>query len=305
MGISLFTKDSIFNVYVSVYNGVKDIKGTYTLLSNFLNSVRHRDEILHLRTLPDKESRDAIKVSLPLVTVSGVFGYPRSKATLQQHTGFICIDIDGKDNTQFEHIEDVFPLLSSRPEVAYVARSVSGNGYFAIIPLLYPDLHELQFDQLREDYKRIGINLDASCRDVCRLRCVSYDEHPYINEQAEPYSGVFVEPDFAKEHEPLVPTSLREMDDLKKVERCCSKISEHGIDITGDYESWKSVGMALASLGENGRKYFHICSRQYAKYNFAETERKFTNLIRTTRSVNIGTFFFICRQYGITYTNKE
>ncbi|MDD3041013.1 PriCT-2 domain-containing protein [Bacteroides sp.] len=305
MKTTLFANDSIFNVYVSVYNGVKDTTGTYTLLSNFLSSVRHRDEILHLRTLPDKESRDAIKVSLPLATVSGAFSYPRSKATLQQHSGFICIDIDGKDNTQFAHIEEVYLLLTSRPEVAYAARSISGNGYFAIIPLLYPDFHEMQFDQLREDYKEIGINLDSSCRDVCRLRCVSYDEHPYINEQAEPYSGVYVQPDFTQEQEPPAPTCQREMDDLKKVERCCGKISEHGIDITGDYESWKSVGMALASLGENGRKYFHICSRQYAKYNYAETERKFTNLLRTTNRVNIGTFFFICRQYGITYSNKE
>lgn len=305
MKTTLFANDSIFNVYVSVYNGVKDTTGTYTLLGNFLSSVRHRDKILRLRSLPDKESRDAIKVSLPLVTVSGVFGYPRSKATLQRHSGFICIDIDGKDNMQFKHIEEVFPLLTSRLEVAYAARSVSGNGYFAIIPLLYPELHELQFAQLCDDYMKIGIKLDEHCGDVSRLRGVSYDEHPYINEQAEPYSGVYVQPNFTPKQEPLAPTCQREMDDLKKVERCCSKISEHGIDITGDYESWKSVGMALASLGENGRKYFHICSRQYAKYNYAETERKFTNLLRTTKRVNIGTFFFICRQYGITYSIKK
>ena len=295
---------SIFDVPISVYKGVKDVVGCKTLLGNFLGSVKHRDEILHLRTIQDKAQRDELKLKLPMATASGLFRSPRSASNLIQHSGFICIDIDGKENTQFADIAEVLPLLQSRPEVAYAARSVSGNGYFAIVPLLYPDYHERQFRQLEADYKAIGINLDKSCKDVSRLRCLSYDEHPYINEQAVVYEGIFVEPEFVPSEE-VRPTSAREMDDLKKVARCCAVIQENGIDITGSYDDWKNVGSALASLGENGRQYFHICSRQYPKYNFVETDKKFTNLMRTVTQINIGTFFYICRQYGITYSRQS
>ena len=37
---------SIFDQYISVYNGVTDNVGTYTLLGNFLGSKRHISRIL-------------------------------------------------------------------------------------------------------------------------------------------------------------------------------------------------------------------------------------------------------------------
>ena len=34
----------------------------------------------------------------------------------------------------------------------------------------------------------MGIVVDSSCSDICRLRFYSYDEHPYVNFDAEVYT---------------------------------------------------------------------------------------------------------------------
>ena len=38
------------------------------------------------------------------------------------------------------------------------------------------------------NFEKMGINIDKSCIDECRLRFYSYDENPYINRNAENYT---------------------------------------------------------------------------------------------------------------------
>lgn len=290
---------SIFNRYISVYNGVTDKVGTTTMLGNFLRSKRHISRILDLRAETDTERRKAIKLSLPAATISGWFSPARKVENLQQHSGFICIDIDEGDNLDLG-LTDIRDCLASRPDVAYAAKSVGGNGMFAIIPLAWPDRHEEQFDALKLDFKeQYGVTLDKSCRDVTRLRVLSYDENPYINENAVAYEGIEV---FTPT---LVAPSLTGRDgDIRKVERCVQLITEHGIDITGSYEDWFRIGASLTALGEDGRYYFHMVSKQYPGYKYAETDRKYTELLRGSRGIGLGTFFYWCAQQGITYKKE-
>jgi len=287
----------IFNQYISIYRNAMDTEGSVTLLTSFLNSQKHKDRVGYIRSLPTKKERDAEKVKLPLATISGVFQPTRSAINLAQHSGFICIDIDSKDNKHFSDIEQVRPILESRPEIAYLAHSVSGTGYFALIRLAHPEYHKQHFRQLLADYSAIGINLDKACGDVCRLRCVSFEETPYINVDATLYEGLHVEkmPDSYK------PTYQNDSWDLKKVIRCCEMIRAHRIDITGSYADWFTVGSALSSLGEDGRYWFHLCSSMNPAYSVEETDEKFTECLKNTSMVNIGTFFYLCQQYGITY----
>lgn len=287
---------SLFDVKVSVYDGVTDRIGTVTYLRNFLYSVRHRDDVIALRSEKDPERRKALKLSLPAVTVSGLF-YPKRKTEcIKSHSGFICVDIDGKDNPGVS-IRKMREVLCSRNDVAYASLSVGGNGMFAVIPLSMPRNHGQQFDALKKEFSEMyGITLDPSCRDVTRLRVVSYDCAPYVNEQASRYDGIDTGV------RPLVAPSMSGSEgDLIKVQRCVNLIEEHGIDITGSYEDWFNVGASLASLGERGRYFFHVVSRNYPGYKYAESERKFTELLKSTRSIGLGTFFYLCSQYGITY----
>ena len=76
---------------------------------------------------------------------------------------------------------------------------------------------------------------------------------PYVNEDATLYTKVWVEP------KPTYYSSCTYSGgDMEQVERCCRIIADRGIDITATYDDWFHVGAALASLGERGRRLFHL-----------------------------------------------
>lgn len=289
----------IFQTHISVYNGVTDNTGTRIPLGTFLFCKEYKDDILRLRAVFDKETRNALKRSLPQATISGVFSPTRAKYNLSQHSGLICVDIDAKDNPDILDWETLKQDLSVLPQIAYCALSVSGKGLFLVIPLRYPEKHLQQFRQLQIDFRKMGIMIDSACSDITRLRCLSYDEHPIINENATLYEGVYVE---KPKHKSFPTCFIYEGENTSaEVAVYCRKIQQCGIDITASYDDWLKVGCALATLGESGRSLFHICSRQNAKYNAAKTDKMFTDLLRRNyQQVNIGTFFWTCKQYGIT-----
>lgn len=289
----------IFQTHISVYNGVTDNAGIIMPLGTFLFSKEYKDDILRLRAVFDKEKRNALKRSLPQATISGVFSPTRAKNNLSQHSGLICVDIDAKDNPDILDWETLKQDLSVLPQIAYCALSVSGKGLFLVIPLRYPEKHLQQFRQLQIDFRKMGIMIDSACSDITRLRCLSYDEHPIINENATLYEGVYVE---KPKHKSFPTCFIYEGENTSaEVAVCCRKIQQCGIDITASYDDWLKVGCALATLGESGRSLFHICSRQNAKYNAAKTDKMFNDLLRRNyQQVNIGTFFWMCKQHGIT-----
>lgn len=289
----------IFQTHISVYNGVTDNTGTRMPLGTFLFCKEYKDDILRLRAVFDKEKRNALKRSLPQATISGVFSPTRAKNNLSQHSGLICVDIDAKDNPDILDWETLKQDLSVLPQIAYCALSVSGKGLFLVIPLRYPEKHLQQFRQLQIDFRKMGIMIDSACSDITRLRCLSYDEHPIINENATLYEGVYVE---KPKHKSFPTCFIYEGENTSaEVAVCCRKIQQCGIDITASYDDWLKVGCALATLGESGRSLFHICSRQNAKYNAAKTDKMFTDLLRRNyQQVNIGTFFWMRKQHGIT-----
>lgn len=289
----------IFQTHISVYNGVTDNTGTIMPLGTFLFCKEYKDDILRLRVVFDKEKRNALKRSLPQATISGVFSPTRAKNNLSQHSGLICVDIDAKDNPDILDWETLKQELSVLPQIAYCALSVSGKGLFLVIPLRYPEKHLQQFRQLQIDFRKMGIMIDSACSDITRLRCLSYDEHPIINQNATLYEGVYVE---KLKHKSFPTCFIYEGENTSaEVAVCCRKIQQCGIDITASYDDWLKVGCALTTLGERGRSLFHICSRQNVKYNAAKTDKMFTDLLRRNyQQVNIGTFFWMCKQYGIT-----
>lgn len=71
------------------------------------------------------------------------------------------------------------------------------------------------------------------------------------------------------------------------------------IDLTATYDDWIKIGAALSNFGESGRQWFHICSAQNGSYNQAECDRKFNNLLLSTRRIGIGTFFYVCKHAGL------
>lgn len=283
----------ILSKEISIYNGATDTIGIVATLGTFLFSKRHIPEILFLRSINDPQERKAMKKKLPQAAISGVFS-KRNKEGLIQHSGLICIDLDGKDNPDM-CIEETKAMLAEMAEIAFVSVSVGGHGLFAIIPIAYPNRHEEHFLSLQDDFKALGLTIDPACKDVCRMRCMSYDPAPIINTTPKTYSYLKSKP------QPIIRHYQHNDNDrtIAKVYELCRKVESFSIDMTANYQDWFSVSASLASLGEDGREAFHMVSRQNGKYNQRECDKQFDYCLRKNGSIGIGTFFFYCNRYGL------
>ena len=285
----------ILDTSISIYGNVTDRSGHVGTLGDFLRlCIANKEIVDRLRRSTSDDEKKQIKTQLPAATISGVFAPTRATKNLTRHSGLICVDID--------HCEDcaaIMAQLADMENVAFVSRSVSGHGVFAIIPLAYPDKHKQQFEALRRYFRNIGIELDRQCSDITRLRVISYDPDAVIRLDAVPYRGIYEEP----RHRDTYTHSRYKGEDwtLKNVAKCVDKILSARVDITDGYNNWRDVGFSLASLGESGRDFFHAVSSIYPGYNREQCDRKFTELCKSVNRIHINTFFEICRNYGITY----
>lgn len=301
---------SIFDVKCSVYRSAKDRIGTGDMtIAEFLLGERWKEPVLRLRDmvaeygpLEAKKHEDykLTKQQLPGATLSGLFSR-RKGDCLIQHTGFVAIDIDLGDNTSIGNFGTILRTLRHRAEVAMYMRSCSGTGYFALIPLAYPEHHKEHFRALQKEYAAMGIVLDNACSDITRIRFASYDEHPYVNEQAIPYMGVDLGSQTLAPRAAVYGGHVDSMDSkVQAVETLVSKLEMHHIDITDSYNDWYRIGFALANLPNPiGRQMFHRVSAICKKYNPQECDKKFDTLQRPEK-IGLGTFFHICEDYGIT-----
>ena len=154
----------------------------------FVNDVLNgtfKNEVEKIRAAKDKNK---LKSKLPAVTISGTFT-KRANDCLIRHSGFICIDIDTKpEGAKWEALRDT---AGSWDNVYFSALSVSGNGLFLIIPILKPEKHRQHFEALRIEFDKMGISIDKACKDVARLRGVSYDPAAIFNPNAKPYRNIY------------------------------------------------------------------------------------------------------------------
>ncbi len=151
---------------------------------------------------------------------------------------------------------------------------------------------------------RLGIVIDRQCRDVKRLRFATFDAEPYINPNADVFRIIDMAnnpvPNTKTANPALTPRAWKDNMEttVEKVAQLTAEVVRQGIDLTDGYSNWVEIGMALADLGEAGREFFHAVSSVYPDYDQAKADTKFTNLLRTTRKVTIGTFFHQCDAHG-------
>lgn len=228
------------------------------------------------------------KVCAPGVTPSGTFSY-RSSGNLIQHSGVIALDFDAKDN-------EVFPAdeIATSPYVWAMHRSVSGFGWVVYVKI-DPDRHSDAFLALEKhfanEYKAI---VDPSGKDVGRFRFVSHDPELFHNAQARTWKKYLPKKTIMPRGKVYVHTN-------NDIEHIINQVRARGIDITSEYSDWIKIGMGLANqYGEQGRKYFHQISSVSSKYDQADCDRKYTNLVKTNRGqVGIASFFWIAQLAGI------
>lgn len=260
----------------------------------------YHPQIEAIRNEPDKEKRKHLKsTTIPAATICATFHTREGTVELcdriKHYNSLVVIDLDN-----ITDIDASRQKVQQLPFVLYCATSVSGNGLYAIIPIDSTDYtkHATYVKALENEFARIGLQADTACRDVTRLRILSYDTSPYINKQCLIYSL----PE-ESEPEPYKPPHTSQDDLHTQIESCICQWEERQIPLD-EYSEWATIGMALSSLGETGREYFNRISRFSAKYSPEACDKKFKELQRTTRSLNIGTFFYKCRQKGITVPHR-
>ena len=303
---------SLLDTPVTVFNHVTDKTGTLMPLGEFLEDSTAKALVEQIRNTPDKKVRTELKRQLRCAVIAAECPDGRKTEDNFIPTGLICIDIDGQDNPSFQNGKDLKSEVCKIAEVAYCSLSASGTGCFAILRLANPDQFEGHFKALVRLFKlRLSINLDTQCSDLKRLRYASADDTPYLNEDAPVFRVI----DQTKEvRRYVMPVKYEPFEDfspgqklttLQKVELMVRAIERLHLDLTEGYDNWRTIGMSLADLGETGRDFFHRLSRINAGYDPKGTDSKFTNLLRTTRRVSIGTFFHLCKQNGIDIPSQS
>ena len=293
------SKRSPLDVEVSCYKGASDKVGESINLKEFLFTDRFKSIAEDIRQKGTPEERHDYKKTkvheIPAITVSGLFN-TREREGLVSPSGLMCIDIDHKDNPP-EIMAKVPSILKSLHYVCYSAKSISGDGYFAIVPIENPYHLRQHYLALEEEMKSYGIIIDKSCKDITRLRFATYDDEYYYNPSA---SSFYLEVDSTqplnrKQSEQFISSSTHSDEDRVKYE--IEFLKNNNISLPDDYETWFKLAMSLnSSLGENGRKYFHELSSLSNKYDKYECDNQYDEVVNHysgDNEVSLGTFFHI------------
>ncbi|MFI3305102.1 MAG: BT4734/BF3469 family protein [Rikenellaceae bacterium] len=310
------------------------IPSTIYLWDWLLRECEYTPIVEQIRSTKDDEYRKRLKCQLPAITPSGLFS-GRCAESLVEPTNLICIDIDGKDNPSISDLKELKSTLGKLPYVMYCGLSVSGNGVFCIIP--YSDYrdHKLHFNALESEFRELGIVVDSSCSDICRLRFYSCDRDPYVNIYADVYSKtlgkcstndnstrVYRERqsnissqelhqqappnNLSLEEALLQPTNLDNVVVIPesktfKAKRFFETVLSDQVDITEIYGDWIYIAGIIKTLfGKDGEELFHRVSSFYPKYRYEESEHTYQSIdfsfhYRSDRLKDIGA------KYGVEY----
>lgn len=273
------------NVQVSMYRNVYDKEGATGNLKEFLFTKKYQPLIENIRSEASPEKRHDKKTEklgdIPGVTVSGLFS-ERNAQSVTKRSGLMCVDIDWKENCNI--MERVPEIVKGLGYIIYMAKSCSGDGYFAICKISNPELHEQHFQALRRDFATLGIQLDKNCSDISRLRLASYDDSPYYNPNAYTYCSVYTE----KPEKKLASSSKRQFDGTREkvdtvadLDRKIETLQRQGGTIADAYGDWRDLGMSLMTLGEPlGREYYHkLSALSPNKYNPSECDQQYDELL--------------------------
>lgn len=293
-----------FNGQVSVFRSCYETEPCGTiLLKDWLHDQEHKETIelmRHPNVFPELYRQ--FKRSLPAIIPLGVFSQ-RNASGLLEYSGFVCIDVDGKDNPHVRDWDVLKEQLGRQfPSLYYAGLSCSGRGIFLIFRVKTPDRYLEHLNSLFHALQECGIKADLQCRDAARLRFASYDAHPYENYDAVPYDQYLDRPQsFQKQLGFLL---LLTEERAHYVELLVSEIERRGIDITKGYSAWYAIGSSLANhLGETGRSYFHRVSRFNEAYVPEDCDRQYDACLRYSSRYTIRTFLHYCKLYRIILKN--
>jgi hypothetical protein len=172
---------------MSVFNGatpsnpqpLTKVAGT-AFLVDIIEEIKddaYADKVKKVREQERKsKAHDKAKLALGSFTVSGVFSKKRAGFP-ETHTGLIQGDVDGKDHPDLTVEEMRAKVINHRSLVACFT-SPSGDGLKLIMKTgVATDKadHVHRFESMKTEMTRLGLKVDASCKDPARLCFYSHD----------------------------------------------------------------------------------------------------------------------------------
>ena len=177
-----------------------DIETVYEAIKTSTIWKSHADTVRPLPYLSD--AYKAAKSKVPAITISGTFPPNKRKGIhLESHSGRIAIDFDGLKKSVHEAKE----VMKADQYTEAVAISVGGRGLVVVVKI-DPRRHLESFLELEKYYlNNYGLKIDESCKDVNRLRYVTYDEDIYVNMESPvfeiPELDLFLPPGYSYQPE--------------------------------------------------------------------------------------------------------
>lgn len=304
---------------ISAYKSAKDRIG-YDVpyaIESIIDAIRndtYKSATHELRALKnsgaDKKVLSQFKASnFKAVTWSGRYSQ-RNVESLIEHSGIICFDFD---NLSQDRINKLSENLASDPHVLAAFVSPSGDGLKALYLTSCTNASEhYEYFKSISDYilSKYLEMVDPSGSDPTRLCFLPYDPYVFTNYDAVPF---VLENEFGVSSVEKFGSSLiaeqkefDKTDEIERVKKLVSKVVCKGVDLTAQYNEWVKIGASFASLGEQGREFFHSVSSLNSSYEYSECDKKFNNLLKTAKgSVQISTFFYLCKENGIELDPQE
>jgi hypothetical protein len=178
----------------------KDIKDTDTpfhrdvmLVLGRIKDGASKDIVKKIRASKSKTEKNEVKKLLPAICFSGTFT-KRNDLSIVEHSGLICLDFDGYENTK-DLLSDKEQMSKSK-YVFSVFVSPSGNGLKVIVKIPADmDGHQNYFNSLEKHFN--SRYFDKTSKNLSRVCYESYDPLIYVNENSSVWDKI-EEPEYTE-----------------------------------------------------------------------------------------------------------
>lgn len=315
--------NELLNIDVDTFNCIADVQPKQKKLIDILtlnDDEKANQLITQIRSEKDESKQKELKKNLSNYCINATFSSTRKKDNVKALTGLLYIDIDAKDNTSI--IKDVPDILRNISNILFFKRSCRGSGYTAIVPYNTNLKIDDVWHSIETDFKKLGIEIDKSTKNVDRVTFYSYDTEYYINDNVEIYNNCV-----SNTVSPIFKVSENSKNDTQKVvvnspnnvvnnkdsyknreylNRLITFLNDNKKSLdNGNYAAWGKICLALISeFKEKGLYYFLMLSQNYKRFNKDEAT-EFYNKYLDNYSDNNDVTFATIKHYAMFVGFKE
>lgn len=236
-----------------------------------------------------EQKKRELKLTLPCFTTA-INGRTRRVQEDTQYNNILCFDIDEKDNAD-KTINEIREIVKSDKHTLYCSLSTSGKGLYGyFIGNGNINDYVAQYDAMIGYFRNKGINIDTSCRDITRVRFVSYDDNEYWNTNAEPFTD--------KTETYKSTNNTHHQNNISNL--CANKrrnklfdeekeyflnamdyIKQNHLNLTENHEESKAVGAEIAYYFDvDGVEYYQTIRKQREGYDQYISLQKYYNICK-------------------------